>query len=246
MSDFYVGYQPQAPQSIGRVMRRSVVLLLLIILGLAVVFISTQAPFAAANFEFDNVRKYRGIIEEYPVPVLRVALPGGEESRYPLVAPGKHGTAQLLLGLHDKEVEFDGMLIYRQGATLVEVMPGTINIGTVSGSRPAPPVDELGLRTIIGEIVDTKCYAGVMNPGQGKVHRDCAARCISGGITAALLSEGTLYYLIVDGKPAPSELLHDYISRPVALTGSVSRRGDTLYLALEPRGIACARELLKQ
>jgi hypothetical protein len=28
--------------------------------------------------------------------------------------------------------------------------------------------------TLTGEIVDSKCYLGVMNPGQGKVHRDCA------------------------------------------------------------------------
>lgn len=246
MSDFYVGYQPQAPRPIASAIRRSVVLLLFAALALAGLLVFVQEPFAAANFEFGKVRKYRGIIEEYPVPLLRVALPGGEESRYPLVAPGKHGAGQLLLGLHDKQVEFDGMLIYRQGVTLVEVMPGTINMVSTSGSVPAPPVVELGVRTLAGEIVDTKCYAGVMNPGQGKVHRDCAARCISGGIPAALLSEGTLYYLVAEGKPAPPKLLHDYISRPVALTGSVSRRGDTHYLALQPRGIACARELLKQ
>ena len=28
-----------------------------------------------------------------------------------------------------------------------------------------------------------KCYLGVINPGNGKVHRDCAVRCLSGGVT---------------------------------------------------------------
>ncbi len=40
---------------------------------------------------------------------------------------------------------------------------------------------DLGAVTLTGEIVDTKCHLGVMNPGEGKVHRDCAVRCISGG-----------------------------------------------------------------
>jgi len=35
---------------------------------------------------------------------------------------------------------------------------------------------------LVGEIVDSKCYFGNMNPGNGKVHRDCAVRCMSGGI----------------------------------------------------------------
>ena len=38
-----------------------------------------------------------------------------------------------------------------------------------------------------GEIVDSKCYLGVMNPGEGTVHRDCAARCLSGGLPPMLV-----------------------------------------------------------
>ena len=41
---------------------------------------------------------------------------------------------------------------------------------------------DLDTFTLIGEIVDSKRYLGVMNPGNGKVHRDCAVRCLSGGI----------------------------------------------------------------
>jgi hypothetical protein len=38
-----------------------------------------------------------------------------------------------------------------------------------------------------GEIVDTKCYLGVMTPGEDKVHRGCAVRCISRGVPPAFL-----------------------------------------------------------
>ena len=37
-----------------------------------------------------------------------------------------------------------------------------------------------------GEIVDPKCFFGVMKPGEGKPHKDCAIRCILGGIPPVL------------------------------------------------------------
>lgn len=38
-----------------------------------------------------------------------------------------------------------------------------------------------------GELVDTKCYFGVMRPATGKVHRACAVRCLDGGVPPGLL-----------------------------------------------------------
>jgi hypothetical protein len=49
------------------------------------------------------------------------------------------------------------------------------------------PELKVGRTTLTGEIVDSKCFAGVMNPGEGTVHRDCARRCLSGGITPMLV-----------------------------------------------------------
>jgi hypothetical protein len=40
--------------------------------------------------------------------------------------------------------------------------------------------------TVVGEIVDPKCFFGAMNPGEGKTHLSCAARCLSGGIMPVL------------------------------------------------------------
>jgi len=44
------------------------------------------------------------------------------------------------------------------------------------------PSTSLGTQTLVGEIVDSKCFLGVMNPGQLTTHRACAIRCISGGV----------------------------------------------------------------
>ena len=39
-------------------------------------------------------------------------------------------------------------------------------------------VEVLGPVELTGEIADSKCWLGVMNPGEGTVHRDCARRCL--------------------------------------------------------------------
>jgi hypothetical protein len=44
-----------------------------------------------------------------------------------------------------------------------------------------------GTVVLRGEIVDSKCFLGVMTPGQGKTHRACASLCLRGGLPAALL-----------------------------------------------------------
>ncbi len=246
MSDFYIGYLPHAAPTLARRIRRLLLVLVGVASAIATALVTSQHQFAVASFEYAQPRTFRGVLEVAPVPLLRVRRPGAvaSESRYPLVGAGKHGVEGLNL-LDGREVELRAMLIFRDGATLLEVLPNSVRARS-SRLEGRAPVADLGVQTLTGEIVDTKCYAGVMNPGQGKVHRDCAARCISGGIPPALLSQGTLYYLITDGGPAPAAALLEYVSRPVIITGRVSRSGDTLYLHLASQGIACARRSLKQ
>jgi hypothetical protein len=70
---------------------------------------------------------------------------------------------------------------------MIEIVPNSIAAPPQSANIAAPPTRDLGERILIGEIVDTKCFLGVMNPGEGKVPRECAALCLSGGIPRALL-----------------------------------------------------------
>jgi hypothetical protein len=98
---------------------------------------------------------------------------------------------------------------------------------------PLPALDELGPVQWTGEIVDSKCFFGVMNPGNGKVHRDCAARCISGGIPPAFLvrdSRGhTVTVLLAQWR---HEML-DHIAEPVAIRGRLVRSAGRLTLYQE-------------
>src|SRR5204863_10220660 len=93
----------------------------------------------------------------------------------------------------------------------------------------------LGSVSLTGEIVDTKCHFGVMNPGSGKVHRDCAVRCISGGIPPGLLvrdRDGNLQTVLLaraDGRELHREIL-DYVAEPVRLHGTLVRSSGFLIL----------------
>lgn len=93
----------------------------------------------------------------------------------------------------------------------------------------------LGRQTLVGEVVDSKCYLGVMNPGQLTPHRACAIRCISGGKPPILLVRQTngvaLHFLLVssDGRPVNKEVLN-MVAEPVQITGEVVRQGQLLIL----------------
>jgi hypothetical protein len=92
----------------------------------------------------------------------------------------------------------------------------------------------VGEVTLTGEIVDSKCYLGVMNPGRTKVHRDCAARCISGGIPPAFVTADGFYLLVGgDGRSVRHEVL-DWVGETIEVTGTVQRSGETLILRAEP------------
>lgn len=242
MSDFYVGYLPQAPSILARFVRRAVVGLGLLAVTLALVFALAQHPFANSNFEFGKVRTFEGVIAARPYPELLVTRPGlasqGRDSQYLLVAPGKHGADSLVATFDGQAVRLQGQLIYRDGSTMLEVTPGSIVPG--GGAVANRETRELGEITVRGEIVDSKCYLGVMNPGSGKVHRDCAARCLSGGIPPLFVSESTGdQYLLVgtDGEAIRRDALREFIAEPITLHGEVLMQGETRLLRIDPQSL---------
>ncbi|MBV9180582.1 MAG: hypothetical protein JO356_04665, partial [Acidobacteria bacterium] len=186
MNDFYVGYLPKTPLALARFVRRVIVLLGFLAVVVSLALVTGQMPFANSAFEYGMTRRFEGIIDMRPYPTLLVARPGevglgDKHSRYLLVAPGKHGADRLVAGFDGKKVRLLGQLIYRESATMIQIEPGSI-LPLNSPPAPQAPTVDLGTVTLTGGIVDSKCYLGVMNPGNGKVHRDCAALCLSGGI----------------------------------------------------------------
>jgi hypothetical protein len=242
MNDFYVGYLPKAPPALAGFVRKVIVGIAVVVVILALALVFGQMPFANSAFEYGKVRSFEGVVAARPFPTLLVSRPGkiGQQnkySRYLLVAPGKHGADDLVAGFDGKKVRLRGQLIYREGGTMVEIEPGSIASGNTDLRTPQEAVRDLGSVTLIGEIVDSKCYLGVMNPGQGKVHRDCAARCISGGIPPIFVTtdgRGQMLLVGMDGRALGRDALREFIAEPIRIEGELLETGSTRLLKVDP------------
>ena len=232
MNSFYVGYLPNAPKDIAKKVRRLVAGLIATAVAAGALAVVAQQPFSPAVFEYTKVRPFEGMLEASPHPTLVVARPSGAgESRYLLVGMGKHGVGDDVRQLTDHAVRLDGKLIYRAEGTAIEVMPGTMQLAAATPA-PASSPKSLGRVQLTGEIVDSKCFLGVMNPGRSKAHRDCAVRCISGRIPPALLVESagnSRLYLLADasGNALPTRAILARVAEPVLVTGELQQRGDS-------------------
>jgi hypothetical protein len=243
--EFYIGYLDRPPAGIKQFVKKVIVGIFCCVAIVAIVLVTGQLPFPASLFEFGSVRTFEGVIQEKPHPVLLVNLPGRSEpadglSRYPLVAFGKFGADDLLTNLNGQRVKLDGTLIYRDNQTMIEVVDGSVQV--VDGkSRALTAGQSLGMQTLVGEIVDSKCFFGVMNPSNLKPHKACAIRCISGGIPPIFLvrdkaNQASTYLLVSqDGQPVNHRVL-DKIAEPIRIVGEVVVEGDLKLLRADPAG----------
>lgn len=246
-NEFYVGYLPNAPTGVHRYLVPRVLGIAAIAALLAALVVVSQQPYARATFEFGTTRSFSGIVSEFPYPALLVERPGRSASmpysRYYLVAPGKFGMQDVLRGRHGETLQLSGTLIYRDDQMMIEVLPDTIAPLSFAGEPAIEAQDEsLGNVTLRGEIVDSKCYLGVMKPATFKPHKACAIRCLSGGIPALLLvrrSDGGIDHVLLadaDGRAINDRIL-DRVAEPVSVTGQLHRRGADLILHADPTHI---------
>jgi len=232
--DFYVGYSPKAPVGLGRAVARIAAGIVLAgsIAGIFLIF--GQPPFATKQFEFGVYQDYVGVVEEWPYPILVT-----DRASFLLVAPGKHGLTDAVKGLQDKRVHLKGSLIERVPDRMIEVVPESIAADTPQSQTAPRSAVDLGPVTLRGEIVDTKCYLGVMNPGEHKVHRDCAVRCISGGVPPAFLArdasgDARILLLVGEDGRALSKEVFPFVAEPLEISGNLVRTGSTLTLKASP------------
>jgi hypothetical protein len=228
--DFYVGYRPAAPAGLGRWLRRVVAAIVLGGAAVAGALASLQAPFADATFEYGTVRDFEGSLRADPYPALEVVAPADRAGRtHLLVDRGKHGAGEDVVDLAGRAVRVAGQLVERESMAMVELTTKPVEQGPAA---PGPVERSFGQRRLRGEIVDTKCHLGVMKPGEGKVHRACAARCISGGIPPALWVRDragrSRRYLLqgTDGGALGGPEVLARVAEPVEVVGEVVRRGD--------------------
>lgn len=225
--EFYIGYEGGIPDGMRRAVRLAAIIAIGAGLAAACVFVSQQRQLADSRFEFGHVRAFTGYLALEPTPVLMVPDGSGTTPHW-LVAPGKFGAAAALGDSTNGWITLQGTLIARESWRMIEVQPGSAR-PSPSGT-PAPAGWPPRRRPVVlrGEIVDSKCFLGVMNPGERTVHRDCAMRCLSGGIPAMFAyHDGSGPHLaLLLGAAAAS--LRDGVGRAITLQGTLSGTEESL------------------
>lgn len=234
--EFYVGYEPTVPPRLARHVRAVAMAIVAMAVGVAAGWLLLQDRLVPARFDYGRPQPMEGVLRRGPYP----ELVSDGRGRL-LVGAGKHGADAALEGVPNGPVRLAGMTIARRGVEMVEVVPGSIVPG-ISHDGPearghTAPTDSRDV-TLTGEIVDSKCFLGVMNPGEGTVHRDCARMCLKGGIPPALLLRGAsgeeaLVLLVGADGSAIGRALADLAGVPVTVRGRLSRTGDRLVLAAD-------------
>ena len=234
--EFYIGYEPLMPPAMARRVRAAAVGLVVLALFVSGALVLAQGRFTHATFEFGRPRVFEGVLVEFPYPALIASAASGDVSTvYWLVGPGKHGAAEFVKGRDGSRVTLNGMLIERDGDRMIEIT--SAGAMTTRGERVAiEPLHSLGSVTLAGEIVDSKCHLGVMKPGEGPTHRDCAVRCLLGRVMPMVVTQearremSRVALLDRDGRPF-SDSFDGVVGRPVEVRGELLARGPMRFLA---------------
>lgn len=210
-----------------------------------------QKPINNNMFEFGNLRTITGVYYDAPFPMLVAdvgILPDSLSRNILLVGFGKFGanaTMQALEKQHGvlsgKKIMLEGTLIYGEGKTLMELTGNEESLIQIMDdpALPTPALSAVNTETLSGEILDTKCFFGVMKPGEGKPHKSCAIRCVSGGIPPALQQEtdrGNQYFLVLDSEGNPiNKAILPYVGERLYAKGRTGQwlGWDILYLDIE-------------
>ncbi len=244
-AEFYIGYLDKAPSGVASHIKKVVVGLVVLTLFLAWLLASQQQGFASSTYQYAVVSEITGILSNSPVPAVKV-YQGTAHGKpiiqsIPLVQFGKIGGQNLTKAWEEhlgSWVTIKGHLIYYDGKALLEVT----DAGHIEPASPPKGYAEFTLAdlhydqtTFIGEIVDAKCYFGVMKPGHGKPHRACAIRCISGGIPAVLKVRDKLdrvNYHLISMKEGNGSDLASRIGEAVEIQGALIQSGDWSILTI--------------
>jgi hypothetical protein len=205
--EFYIGWEEKSPLSLAQHTRKIVLVLAVAVPTLLSAVAWVQNPVDEGTFEFGHERTFTGVLRESPLPMLQV-LPNGVSDvsggmNLLLVGAGKFGAPSMLHGHEGQLVQLTGSLIYRRGQVMLEVN----QLKSFAVLRPAAKPQEdapisLGSVNLVGELVDTKCFFGVMRPAVGKIHQGCAILCLSGGVPPGLLvrdDDGTGVVILLAG-----------------------------------------------
>ena len=204
---------------------------------------------AGGVFAFGDVQPVAGIVVERPYPALRVA---GRSAATLLVAPAstapRRWSAASLTARSSSTVSASPVMATRCWRSRARNgYPDHSGSCSRSTSREELREHSRTCVTLRGEIVDSKCFLGVMTPGQGKTHRACASLCLRGGIPPALFVEdragASRLVLLVSpaGDALDPAIVADRAFEPTEMTGRLERTDGWWRLRTDPATLAPPR-----
>lgn len=259
-NEFYIGWMPNAPGKFAKHVKKVVLVLILLVLAIGVILALSQKKFDTGNFEFGTLTEVTGIYSKTPVPNLKIISKKDTWGNHSyitavLVGYGKHGADGIIASLEEenktsldkKEITVKGTLLYNDGKLILQISGDDkplVRIGAVAASADIQPrMKELGIQKVKGEIIDPKCYFGVMKPGLGKPHRDCAIRCILGGIPPMFRvqnDKGEMNYYIIVGPNGEkmNEAVQDFVAEPIEMQARLVQYDDWIVMYVQNKEFA--------
>ncbi len=229
-NEFYIGYEDTPPRSLSRLLGRVALGLAVILLVIVGAVAASQSPAEPGNYDFGVEKSFEGILVEGALPLLQVGTAPGAITNYLLVGSGKFGLPIFARGHGGEHVQFRGSLIQKGDAVMIEMNDPTSFAAVKTPSNEIASDHSIGPVSLTGELVDTKCYFGVMRPGAGKVHRGCAARCLHGGVPPGLLlrdSAGNALVVMLTGTGTSKlDLDPEWAARFIRVEGQLLMRGN--------------------
>ena len=240
---FFIGWEDRPAAASVSHSRSRALILLAIFLVLAGLVAALQKGFRAKGTWDFAQQTFTGILLAEPYPTL---VSG--DGIYYLVMQNKQGVAVSDAQPFDlNTVEIVGSLIEDpdQPVAMIAVEnTGAITSTGTANSNPLQLATASRQVTLRGEIIDSKCAFGAMNPGVLKTHRACAIVCLSGDIPPVLVvrhdgGASATHYLLLndDGKPI-KEAAIKFAALPVEITGTVTEVGSWKILKTTPTAIA--------
>lgn len=262
--EFFVGYGEEVPQSFRKQVRRFIWIVAIALPILGITFVLSQRGFSLGTYELGKLTEIQGVIHTDPIPTLQVLGEVDQNGNIPsqtilLMSFGKFGAEKDLAkieervkattnkNLHEVLVTLEGTLDYRDGRTMFELTKKENSLLEIDDSIPLGELmmelsepSSIGKVELTGEIVDSKCYFGTMKPGEGKPHRSCAIRCISGGIPPVLITknkEGQQEMFLLRGPngEAIGKQLLSIIAEPVSVSGQLFAYDGWYILQVDPK-----------
>ena len=236
--EFYIGWKAKIPKNYFIFLKKISIIFLMLLIVLAGLLALKQKHIAPSYYS-QLPKPKQGFLIQYPCAMFlelgnRDIYGNPNFKAYPLVNARKFGVGAIFESLKKQDhnqapfVEITGNWMHRDSTYIIELSNGLNSVKTLH----APVLPKFLPMTIIdssitlaGEIIDPKCYFGAMNPGQGKPHKSCAIRCISGGISPmfAYTISGTKQYalLYTENPEALFEDIKPYIGDPIKIQGNL-------------------------